>query len=80
MVIDSDPTLDSLQLERLVDEIATLRPLDAWYYAPISSNQRHNLTINYAYDLPHYAWNHALARAVLEACSRTAMAGASGSP
>ena len=32
--------------------VSLLRPLDAWYYAPISSNQRHNVVINYTYDLP----------------------------
>ena len=31
--------------------VSLIRPLDLWYYGPIGSNQRHNLTINYTYDL-----------------------------
>jgi hypothetical protein len=41
--------------------VSVLRPLEAWYYAPLSNNQRHNLTISYTYDLPDVArqWNRA---------------------
>ncbi len=43
------------------------RPLHAWYWAPIGSNQRHNLTINYTCDLPRGQTisNNAVLRAVL---------------
>jgi len=40
--------------------VSILRPLAAWYYGPTTQNQRHNLTVNYTYDLPDIArgWNH----------------------
>jgi hypothetical protein len=43
------------------------RPLHAWYWAPIGSNQRHNLTINYTCDLPRGQTisNNAVLRGVL---------------
>ena len=31
--------------------VSRIRPLEQWYYGPIGTNQRHNLTINYTYDL-----------------------------
>ena len=47
--------------------VSILRPLREWYWAPIGSNQRHNLTINYTYDLPRGETlsRRALVRAVL---------------
>jgi hypothetical protein len=32
--------------------VSILRPLHDWYYGPIASNQRHNVVVNYTYDLP----------------------------
>jgi hypothetical protein len=31
--------------------VSLIRPLTEWYYGAIGTNQRHNLTINYTYDL-----------------------------
>jgi hypothetical protein len=31
--------------------VSLIRPLEQWYYGPIAGNQRHNLTVNYTYDL-----------------------------
>ncbi len=48
--------------------VSILRPLDEWYYAPLSSNQRHNLTINYTYDLPDVSrlWDNTAVRVMLD--------------
>jgi len=47
--------------------VSILRPLQAWYWAPLSSNQRHNVTINYTYDLPAIAKNWSpIARGALD--------------
>ena len=48
--------------------VSILRPLQAWYYAPLASNQRHNLTINYTYDLPDLGkiWDHAAVHLLLD--------------
>ena len=35
--------------------VSILRPLQQWYYGPVANNQRHNLTVNYTYDLPDIA-------------------------
>jgi hypothetical protein len=32
--------------------VSILRPLHEWYYGPVGSNQRHNVVVNYTYDLP----------------------------
>lgn len=45
--------------------VSILRPLDQWYYAPITSNQRHNLTINYTYDLPKREWSNPVVRGAI---------------
>ncbi|HTM23607.1 MAG TPA: carboxypeptidase regulatory-like domain-containing protein [Vicinamibacterales bacterium] len=31
--------------------VSLIRPLGDWYYGPVAANQRHNLTINYTYEL-----------------------------
>ena len=48
--------------------VSILRPLQEWYYAPLSSNQRHNLTINYTYDLPDLGkvWDHRAVHLLLD--------------
>lgn len=48
--------------------VSILRPLNVWYYAPLGSNQRHNLTINYTYDLPDIGkvWDNRVAKLVLD--------------
>jgi hypothetical protein len=48
--------------------VSTVRPLNAWHYAPYSSSQQHNLVINYTWDLPKATtlWNHAVVGAVLD--------------
>jgi hypothetical protein len=48
--------------------VSLIRPLQQWYYGPIGTNQRHNLTVNYTYDLvrgTNLPWQNALARAAL---------------
>jgi hypothetical protein len=47
--------------------VSIARPVRAWYWSPISSNQRHNLTINYTYDLPRgqAISTHAIVRGLL---------------
>jgi Carboxypeptidase regulatory-like domain/TonB-dependent Receptor Plug Domain len=48
--------------------ISAVRPVKAWNYAPYSSNQTHNLVINYTWDLPRGSslWDNVLMRAVLD--------------
>jgi len=48
--------------------ISVVRPVDEWNYAPYASSQRHNLVINYTYDLPALSriWDHGLVRAVFD--------------
>jgi len=48
--------------------VSLIRPLQQWYYGPIGSNQRHNLTVNYTYDLvrgKNLPWQNTLVRGVL---------------
>ena len=51
--------------------MSLLRPLQQWYYAPMSSNQRHNMTINYTYDLPHRAWANPILKGALDGWQRS---------
>jgi hypothetical protein len=44
---DNDPAIVSI-----------LRPLQEWYYAPISNNQNQSLVVNYTYDLPAIFTGH----------------------
>jgi hypothetical protein len=48
--------------------VSIYRPLDEWYWAPLTSNQTHNLVVSYTYDLPDAspAWNNLATRLLLD--------------
>jgi hypothetical protein len=48
--------------------VSLYRPLQEWYYAPLTSNQTHNLVVSYTVDLPNASrvWNTHAARVLLD--------------